>query len=56
MPTFTNTFSAVQMRGASPQVNGPDLLGLSVPFVAKDDGVALAPWVSVYKSSDSAAW
>jgi hypothetical protein len=55
-PTFSNTFSAVQIRGSSPQVDGPDLLGLSVPFVAKDDGVATAPWVAVYKSTDSAAW
>jgi hypothetical protein len=55
-PTFTNTFSAIQIRGSSPQVGGPDLLDLSVPFVAKDDGVATAPWVSVYKSTDSAAW
>jgi hypothetical protein len=55
-PTFTNTFSAIQVRGSSPQVSGPDLLNLSVPFVAKDDGVANAPWVSVYKSTDSAAW
>lgn len=55
-PTFTNTFSAVQIRGSSPQVDGPDLLDLSVPFVAKDDGVATAPWVAVLKSSDSAAW
>ena len=55
-PTFTNTFSAIQIRGSSPQVGGADLLGMSVPFVAKDDGVATAPWVSVYKSSDSAAW
>lgn len=55
-PTFTNTFSAIQIRGSSPQVGGPDLLSLSVPFVAKDDGVATAPWVSVYKSTDSAAW
>jgi hypothetical protein len=45
-PTFTNTFSAIQIRGSSPQVGGPDLLDLSVPFVAKDDGVATAPWVS----------
>jgi hypothetical protein len=55
-PTFTNTFSAVQLRGSSPQVGGPDLLDLSVPFVAKDDGVATAPWVAVLKSTDSAAW
>jgi hypothetical protein len=55
-PTFTNTFSAIQIRGSSPQVGGPDLLDLSVPFVAKDDGVANAPWVAVYKSTDSAAW
>lgn len=55
-PTFTNTFSAVQIRGSSPQVDGADLLDMSVPFVAKDDGVATAPWVAVYKSSDSVAW
>jgi hypothetical protein len=55
-PTWTNTFSAIQIRGSSPQVAGADLLTLDVPFVAKDDGVANAPWVSVYKSSDSAAW
>jgi hypothetical protein len=55
-PTFTNTFSAVQLRGSSPQVDGPDLLTQSIPFVAKDDGVATAPWVAVLKSTDSAAW
>lgn len=55
-PTFSNTFAAIQIRGSSPQVSGPDLLGLSVPFVAKDDGVATAPWVAVIKSTDSAAW
>jgi hypothetical protein len=55
-PTFTNTFSAIQIRGSSPTVGGADLLDLSVPFVAKDDGVATAPWVAVYKSTDSAAW
>lgn len=55
-PTFTNTFSAIQIRGSSPQVAGPDLLNLSVPFVAKDDGVATAPWVAIYKSTDSTAW
>jgi hypothetical protein len=55
-PTFTNTFSAIQIRGDSPQVGDADLVTMSVPFVAKDDGVATAPWVSVYKSTDSAAW
>jgi hypothetical protein len=55
-PTFTNTFAATQLRGSSPTVDGPDLLGQSVPFVVKDNGVANAPWVAVYKSSDSAAW
>lgn len=55
-PTFTNTFSAIQIRGESPQVGGADLVNMSVPFVAKDDGVATAPWVSVLKSTDSAAW
>lgn len=55
-PTFSNTFSAVQLRGSSPQVDGPDLLNLSIPWVAKDDGIAAAPWVAVLKSTDSAAW
>jgi hypothetical protein len=55
-PTFTNTFSAIQIRGSSPQVDDADLLNLSIPFVAKDDGVATAPWVAVYKSTDSTAW
>jgi hypothetical protein len=55
-PTFTNTFAAIQVRGSSPQVGGADLLDLSVPFVVKDNGVAAAPWVSAYRSTDSTAW
>jgi hypothetical protein len=54
-PTFKNTFSAIQIRGSSPQVGGADLIGLDVPFVVKYDG-ANAPWIAEYTSSDSAAW
>jgi hypothetical protein len=55
-PTWTNTFAAVQIRGSSPSVGGADILDTSIPFVAKDNGVATAPWVSVYGSTDSTAW
>jgi hypothetical protein len=55
-PTFTNTFAAIQIRGSSPSVGGADILDTSIPFVAKDNGVATAPWVSVYGSTDSTAW
>lgn len=54
-PTFKSTFSAIQIRGSSPQVGGADVLDQSVPFVAKDDGTN-APWKAEYTSTDSAAW
>jgi hypothetical protein len=37
-PTIKFTMSAIQIRGNSPQVGGPDLLDVDIPFVAKDDG------------------
>jgi hypothetical protein len=54
-PMFRNTFSAIQVRGTSPTVSGPDLLDLSVPFVVKDDGTN-PPWKAEYQSTDLAAW
>lgn len=54
-PTLLNTFAAVQIRGSSPVVNGPDLLTNDVPFVVKDNG-SNPPWAAVYTSTDSAAW
>jgi len=54
-PTFKNTFAAIQIRGTSPQVDGPDILDLSIPFVVKDNGTN-PPWLIEYTSTDSAAW
>ena len=54
-PTWTNTFAAIQFRGSSPQVGGPDILTQDIPFVVRDNGTN-APWVSIYKSTDSTAW
>jgi hypothetical protein len=54
-PTFKNTFSAIQIRGESPTVDGADLVNLSVPFVAKDDGTN-PPWKIESTSTDSVAW
>jgi len=54
-PTFKTTMSAIQIRGTSPQVAGADLLSLSIPFVAKDDGTN-PPMKIEYTSTDSAAW
>jgi hypothetical protein len=54
-PTFQVTFAAIQIRGGSPSVNGPDLISTSVPFVAKFDGTN-APMKIEYTSTDSTAW
>jgi hypothetical protein len=48
----SRTRSRLCRSAGRPTVGGADLVDLSVPFVAKDDGVANAPWVSVYKSTD----
>jgi hypothetical protein len=44
---FKSTMSAVQYRGGSPGVDGPDVLDASVPFVAKDDSTN-PPWKVEY--------
>lgn len=54
-PTLTNTWAAVQFRGTSPQVGGPDILTQDVPFVVKDNGTN-APWVAALKSTNSTAY
>lgn len=54
-PTFKNTFSAVQIRGTTPTVGGPDLLETSVPFVAKYDGTN-APWKVELTDTQATAW
>jgi hypothetical protein len=54
-PTVKITLAAVQIRGSSPQVGGPDLLGQSIPFVAKYNGTD-APMKVEYTSTETAAW
>jgi hypothetical protein len=54
-PKIVFTLPAVQIRGSSPAVGGPDLLGLSVPFVAKYDGTN-PPMKVEYMSTETAAW
>ncbi len=54
-PTVKFTMSAIQIRGTSPQVGGPDLLNLSIPFVAKDDGTN-PPLKIEYTSTETSAW
>jgi len=54
-PTFKTTLGAIQVRGSSPTVSGPDLLDLTVPFVTKYNGSAV-PMIIEYTSTDSAAW
>ena len=54
-PTLTNTWSAVQFRGTSPQVGGPDILTQNIPFTVKDNGTN-APWVAALKSTSSTAF
>jgi hypothetical protein len=54
-PTIKFTMSAIQIRGNSPQVGGPDLLDVDVPFVVKDDGTN-PPLKIEYTSTETAAW
>jgi hypothetical protein len=54
-PTIKFTLPAIQIRGSSPQVGGPDLLDLSIPFVAKYDGTN-APMKVEYTSTETTAW
>jgi hypothetical protein len=45
--------TAVQLRGASPPIAGPDVLSQSVPFMAGDNGSAV-PLIISYQSTDTA--
>jgi hypothetical protein len=54
-PTIKFTLPAIQIRGTSPTVGGPDLLDQGVPFVAKYDGTN-APLKIEYTSTETAAW
>jgi hypothetical protein len=54
-PTIKITLAAIQIRGTSPQVGGPDLLGQSIPFVAKYNGTN-APMSVEYTSTETTAW
>lgn len=49
---ITFTLSAIQVRGESPAIQGPDVLEQSVAFVAGDNGVA-APLTIEYMSTDT---
>lgn len=50
---ITFTLSAVQLRGASPGIDGPDVLDQNVPFVAGDNGTD-PPLKIEYMSTDTA--
>lgn len=54
-PTMVYTMSAAQLRGTSPSVGGPDLIGLSIPFVVKYDGTNPPLKVEVTETA-TAAW
>jgi hypothetical protein len=47
------SLSAIQIRGTSPDIAGPDVLDMSVPFVAGDNG-STAPLIVTYMSTDTA--
>lgn len=50
---ITFSLSAVQVRGTSPDIAGPDVLDVSVPYVAGDNG-STAPLTITYMSTDVA--
>ncbi len=50
---ITFTLSAIQIRGQSPGIDGPDVLNQTVPFTAGDNGTD-APLVITYVSTDTA--
>jgi hypothetical protein len=54
-PTLKFTLPAIQIRGTSPTVGGPDILDQSIPFVTKYDGTN-APCKIEYTSTETAAW
>jgi hypothetical protein len=54
-PTMVYTMTSAQLRGTSPTVGGPDLIGLSIPFVVKYDGTNAPLKVEVTETA-TAAW
>lgn len=54
-PTMVYTMTNAQLRGTSPTVGGPDLIGLSIPFVVKYDGTNAPLKVEVTETA-TAAW
>lgn len=51
--TIGFSLPSIQLRGNSPQIDGPDVLNQTVPYVAGDDGVN-PPLTITYKSTDVA--
>jgi hypothetical protein len=54
-PTMVYTMTNAQLRGTSPTVSGPDLIGLSIPFAVKYDGTNAPLKVEVTETA-TAAW
>jgi hypothetical protein len=54
-PTMVYTMTNAQLRGTSPTVGGPDLIGLSIPFVVKYDGTNAPLKIEVTETA-TAAW
>lgn len=47
------TMPAVRFDGKSPDVGGPGIVTMSMPFVALDDGSATTPVQAVYRTTDT---
>jgi hypothetical protein len=54
-PTMVYTMTNCQLRGTSPTVGGPDLIGLSIPFEVRYDGTNAPLKVEVTETA-TAAW
>jgi hypothetical protein len=54
-PTMVYTMTNAQLRGTSPTVGGPDLIGLSIPFAVKYDGTNAPLKIEVTETA-TAAW
>jgi hypothetical protein len=54
-PTLTLTMTNIQIRGGSPNVGGPDLIGNSFPFVVGYDGTNPPLKVEITETA-TAAW
>lgn len=54
-PTIALTMSNIQIRGGSPAVGGPDLIGVSIPFVVGYDGTNPPLKVEITETA-TAAW